>query len=66
MPSVRFKKKRIFADSKNDPHIMRKHKLNRLALLFVLAMTSHALRAQIPNGYYDNAVGKTGNQLKVA
>ena len=45
---------------------MRKHTLNRLALLFVLAMTSHALRAQIPNGYYDNAANKTGNELKVA
>ena len=45
---------------------MRKHTLNRLALLFVLATTNLALWAQIPNGYYDNAANKTGTELKTA
>ena len=36
------------------------------ATLFLLALTSLSLLAQIPNGYYNNANGKTGDELKVA
>ena len=37
-----------------------------LATLFLLALTSLSIWAQIPNGYYNNANGKTGDELKVA
>ncbi len=36
------------------------------AALFLLAMTSVGLFAQIPDGYYNNATGKTGDELKIA
>ena len=34
--------------------------------LLLLALTSMSLMAQIPSGYYNNANGKTGSELKVA
>ena len=34
--------------------------------LLLLALTSMGIMAQIPNGYYNNATGKTGDELKVA
>ena len=37
-----------------------------LATLFLLALTSMGLMAQIPSGYYNDANGKTGNELKTA
>lgn len=37
-----------------------------LATLFLLVLTSLSIWAQIPNGYYNNANGKTGDELKVA
>ena len=36
------------------------------AILFLLVVTSMSLMAQIPNGYYNNANGKIGDELKVA
>ena len=39
-------------------------KLQVVALLAVVV--GNGLYAQIPNGYYDNATGKTGDELKVA
>ena len=40
----------------------------RFALMFLvtLTMTNMGLWAQIPNGYYNNATGKTGSELKTA
>ena len=40
----------------------------RLALFFLvsLTMSNFGLWAQIPNGYYNNATGKTGDELKTA
>ena len=35
-------------------------------LLFLLVVTTNGLWAQIPNGYYSNANGKSGDELKVA
>ena len=37
-----------------------------LATLFLLALTGMGLMAQIPAGYYNNANGKTGDDLKIA
>ena len=37
-----------------------------LATLFLLALTGMGLMAQIPSGYYNNANGKTGDELKTA
>ena len=37
-----------------------------LSTLILLVFTSFGLWAQIPNGYYNNANGKTGDELKVA
>jgi uncharacterized repeat protein (TIGR02543 family) len=37
-----------------------------LSTLILLALTSVSLVAQIPNGYYNNANGKTGDDLKMA
>ena len=37
-----------------------------LATLFLLALTGMGLMAQIPTGYYNNANGKTGDDLKTA
>ena len=37
-----------------------------LAALFLFMLTSLCLVAQIPNGYYNSANGKTGDELKVA
>ena len=37
-----------------------------LVTLFLLALTSLSIWAQIPNGYYNNANGKTGDELKIA
>ena len=36
------------------------------ATLLLLALTSLGLMAQIPSGYYNNATGKTGDELKTA
>ena len=44
------------------PNIMKK----ALAIFFLLALTSLSILAQIPNGYYNNANGKTGDELKIA
>ena len=45
---------------------MNTNTLKRLALLVVLAFANLGLLAQIPNGYYNSATGKTGNELKSA
>ena len=45
---------------------MNTNTLKRLALLVVLVIANLGLLAQIPNGYYNNATGKTGDDLKVA
>ncbi len=37
-----------------------------LATLLLFALTSMSLLAQIPNGYYNDANGKTGDELKTA
>ena len=37
-----------------------------LATLLLLAITTASIVAQIPNGYYNNANGKTGDELKTA
>lgn len=37
-----------------------------IVLLVTLTMTHLGLWAQIPNGYYNNATGKTGDELKAA
>ena len=37
-----------------------------LTTLLLLALTSLGILAQIPNGYYNNANGKTGDELKIA
>ena len=37
-----------------------------LATLLVLVLTNFSLWAQIPDGYYSNANGKTGDSLKMA
>lgn len=37
-----------------------------LATLLLLALTGVRLMAQIPNGYYNSANGKTGDELKIA
>ena len=37
-----------------------------LSSLILLVFTSFGLWAQIPNGYYNNANGKTGDELKIA
>ena len=37
-----------------------------LSTLILLVLASFSLVAQIPNGYYNNANGKTGDELKVA
>ena len=45
---------------------MAKTQLHRAAASLLLALASLGLMAQIPNGYYDNANGKTGDELKEA
>ena len=35
-------------------------------MFLLLALISGSLSAQIPNGYYNNANGKTGDELKIA
>ena len=40
--------------------------MKRFTLLVVLSLTSLGLWAQIPDGYYNSATGKTGNELKAA
>ena len=37
-----------------------------LSTLILLVLSSFGLWAQIPNGYYNNANGKTGDELKIA
>ena len=37
-----------------------------IATLFLLVLSSVSIMAQIPNGYYNNASGKTGDELKFA
>jgi uncharacterized repeat protein (TIGR02543 family) len=44
---------------------MKQHLAQRLLLAAFLLVTT-ALQAQIPNGYYNNAEGKTGDALKIA
>ncbi len=44
---------------------MTRHYLYRFVLL-LLAVTAGRLEAQIPSGYYNNATGKTGDELKIA
>ncbi len=44
---------------------MKNYSLKR-AILLILVMTWGGLVAQIPNGYYNNATGKTGDELKTA
>ena len=44
---------------------MKTYSLKR-AILLILVMTWGGLVAQIPNGYYNNATGKTGDELKTA
>lgn len=55
-------KKCLSLPSVYDLFIMKKV----LAVLLLLAWTGMGVMAQIPNGYYDNANGKTGDDLKVA
>ena len=43
-----------------------KQRLQTHLLLGILVLTSLALQAQIPNGYYNNANGKSGDELKAA
>lgn len=38
----------------------------KITLLTLFSFIFLTLQAQIPNGYYDNATGKTGNELKAA
>ena len=45
---------------------MKQHTLTRTLLLLLLATAWGGLVAQIPNGYYNNANGKTGDELKTA
>ena len=45
---------------------MKQHTLTRTLLLLLLATVWGGLVAQIPNGYYNNATGKTGEELKTA
>jgi len=40
--------------------------MKRFTLLLVLSLTSLGLWAQIPDGYYNSAIGKTGDELKAA
>ena len=40
--------------------------MNRFALLLLVALASNSLMAQAPAGYYNNANGKTGDELKEA
>ena len=55
-------KKCLSLPSVYDLFIMKKV----LAILLLLAWTGLGLMAQIPNGYYNSADGKTGDELKVA
>ena len=43
-----------------------KHNHPIFTLLLILVLMSGSLSAQIPNGYYNNANGKTGDELKEA
>lgn len=45
---------------------MSKTLLNRFAMLWLAVMASGSLMAQIPSNYYNDANGKTGDELKVA
>ncbi|MBR5726666.1 MAG: endonuclease, partial [Muribaculaceae bacterium] len=45
---------------------MKRYRLHRPTLLFLLAMACGSLWAQAPSGYYDNAAGKTGTELRQA
>ena len=45
---------------------MRRHILFFMAAVILLFATGSRITAQIPNGYYNNANGKTGDSLKVA
>jgi len=44
---------------------MKQHYLYRV-LLLLLVMTAGRMGAQIPSGYYNDATGKTGDELKIA
>lgn len=55
-------KKCLSLSSVYDLFIMKKV----LAILLLLAWTCMGVMAQIPNGYYNSANGKTGDELKVA
>ena len=50
----------------NHTNSTMKHNHPIFTLLLLLALMSGSLSAQIPNGYYNNANGKTGDELKVA
>ncbi len=39
---------------------------NRLVMLVIMALASLITKAQIPNGYYNDAIGKSGDELKAA
>jgi len=45
---------------------MKINTMKRFTLLLVLSLTSLGLWAQIPDGYYNSAIGKTGDELKAA
>lgn len=51
----------FFIFAVQQPVSMKKH-----FFILWLALVSIATQAQIPNGYYDNALGKTGDELKLA
>ncbi len=42
------------------------HHLLKYLVLSIFALANLTLHAQIPNGYYNNAEGKSGNELKIA
>ena len=45
---------------------MRQHTFARINLLLLFLAMSGSIMAQIPSGYYNNANGKTGDELKTA
>ena len=45
---------------------MRQNTFSRILLPLLLFAISGSIMAQIPNGYYNNATGKTGDELKTA
>ena len=45
---------------------MKRHNFSLVAVALLFLVTGSRLAAQIPSGYYNNANGKTGDELKVA